>query len=379
MAVQRFDRHEFKPPVRTGAGGLRIDATIARTGVQLYRRADGREIREYRPESEVFNADSLASIAGVPLTIRHPSEIVTPANWERLAVGHASDAAPVKVEDDGAQWIGLPLTVARQDAVQAVDARALVELSAGYTCDLELTPGTSPNGERYDAIQRNIRFNHIALLPPGEARAGSGARLRLDGNQEIQDEGPRKMLIKIGNVEVEQNSPAHVALLEDAGNRAVSAMNAEKARADAAEKSRDEEKARADAAEKAAKDAIAAIPAQVADAIDARSKAAAVLAKDYDFQGKTSEQIRRDALEIMTPGAIAKDTPADAVRAAFDVAIKLRADAKPPEQRHDYNGGKAPEKRDDSKDAPVSFAEALQRRADAIRQDPKLENAPIAG
>lgn len=40
------------------------------------------------------------------------------------------------------------------------------ELSAGYRCIYELTPGEW-NGQRYDAIQRNIRGNHVALVQAG--------------------------------------------------------------------------------------------------------------------------------------------------------------------------------------------------------------------
>lgn len=40
------------------------------------------------------------------------------------------------------------------------------ELSCGYGCEYELTPGIW-NGQRYDAIQRNIRGNHLALVTSG--------------------------------------------------------------------------------------------------------------------------------------------------------------------------------------------------------------------
>ena len=40
------------------------------------------------------------------------------------------------------------------------------ELSCGYTCKYDFTPGVF-NGERYDAIQREIRGNHIASVDQG--------------------------------------------------------------------------------------------------------------------------------------------------------------------------------------------------------------------
>ena len=54
----------------------------------------------------------------------------------------------------------------------------LRELSLGYELDLDETPGTW-NGEPYDAIQKNIRVNHLALVD--KARAGDQARLNTDG------------------------------------------------------------------------------------------------------------------------------------------------------------------------------------------------------
>lgn len=48
------------------------------------------------------------------------------------------------------------------------------ELSMGYFCDYDLTPGEY-NGEHYDAIQRNIRGNHVALVDEG--RMGSDVRV----------------------------------------------------------------------------------------------------------------------------------------------------------------------------------------------------------
>ena len=48
------------------------------------------------------------------------------------------------------------------------------ELSMGYFCDYELTPGTF-DGQHYDAVQRNIRGNHIALVEEG--RMGADVRV----------------------------------------------------------------------------------------------------------------------------------------------------------------------------------------------------------
>ena len=51
-----------------------------------------------------------------------------------------------------------------------IDNDGKKELSAGYRADHEFTPGEF-NGEHYDAVQRNIIFNHVALVDNG--RMGS--------------------------------------------------------------------------------------------------------------------------------------------------------------------------------------------------------------
>jgi hypothetical protein len=64
------------------------------------------------------------------------------------------------------------------------------ELSCGYSLNLDETPGTTPAGEGYDAIQRDSVYNHIAIVPHG--RAGI-ARLNMDGSQIIDDEEEKQM------------------------------------------------------------------------------------------------------------------------------------------------------------------------------------------
>ena len=52
--------------------------------------------------------------------------------------------------------------------------RGKKELSLGYLCEYELSSGEF-DGQHYDAIQRNIRVNHVALVDRG--RAGSDVRV----------------------------------------------------------------------------------------------------------------------------------------------------------------------------------------------------------
>ena len=174
--MQRFDNVAFKA-TKTDEGFIRDTPIVGRTGILVYRNADGTARREYRPPEEAFKADSLASLMGKPITIGHKAYVTS---------GNAAQVAPV----------GSVLSAGRQDGnnivadivIYNLDTNAR-ELSCGYTLDLDETPGTTPEGEHYDAIQRNIVYNHLAVCNRG--RAGI-ARLNMDGSQVIDDENPKE-------------------------------------------------------------------------------------------------------------------------------------------------------------------------------------------
>lgn len=170
---QRFDYGELlSAPVRTDEGFLHVQGFATRTGVFKYKRHDGSVVSEYRPPSEVFHQESLASLARKPVTNDHPPQFVTAKNWQKFSVG--TTGKDVFANGDK---VRVDLAIQEAKAIAAVDA-GKVELSGGYTCDIDPTPGMTDSGERYDCIQRNIRYNHLALVKRG--RAGVECRLRKD-------------------------------------------------------------------------------------------------------------------------------------------------------------------------------------------------------
>jgi hypothetical protein len=169
----RFDTAPLSKVTRTPQGGIRCDAVLTRTGIFEYRNPDGSVRRELRPAEEVFREDSLARFSNVPVTIGHPG-LVSSDNWGQHAVGHVGDS--VRREEDK---IAGSVTVQRADAVRAIEHKTLGDISVGYEVDYDATPGEH-GGQRYDGVQRNIRVNHVALIPPGAGRAGPSASLRLD-------------------------------------------------------------------------------------------------------------------------------------------------------------------------------------------------------
>lgn len=158
---------------KTPQGGIRVPATLTRPGVFLYRNPDGSERREYRPPDEVFRQDALKSFANAPVTVGHPKTQITAETWRAYAVGHVADRVE-RTDDDFAR---ADLIIQDRATIEGAMRGDYAECSLGYDVDYDPTPGEI-NGERYDGIQRNIRGNHVALVPKG--RAGSDCRLRLD-------------------------------------------------------------------------------------------------------------------------------------------------------------------------------------------------------
>ncbi|HEV2570299.1 MAG TPA: DUF2213 domain-containing protein [Beijerinckiaceae bacterium] len=181
------DRVPLDDVRETADGYLVGDARIARAGIQVYAGHEvGRpaleRVRVWRPEDEVFSAAAMASFAHRPVTDDHPVEPVSASNWKRHAVGMTGD----QVARDGG-FIRVPMILMDQGAIAAVRGGKR-ELSCGYSCDLRFEAGATPQGEVYDAIQSNIRGNHLAIVAAG--RAGAICRF---GDRDARQEDQMKL------------------------------------------------------------------------------------------------------------------------------------------------------------------------------------------
>ena len=177
MTVNRFDFAQLKA-TKTDEGFLVDLPIVGRVGIQVYQNADGTVTREFRPPEEVFNADSLASFKGKPVTDGHPDTPVTAKNYKDLAAGSMLSEG----KEDG-DFVRAELIIQDDKLIDKITNGGKRQLSLGYKVDLDNTPGEF-NGEKYDAIQRNIRVNHVAVV--GAARAGNMARLNLDRADAVQ-------------------------------------------------------------------------------------------------------------------------------------------------------------------------------------------------
>ena len=300
-------------------GCLVADVRAARIGIQTYLPSEagapadfkGSVVRVYRPEDEVFSRDSMASFAAAPFTIDHPSDPVTADNWRELGVGEVNGDV---VRDGG--FVRVPVIV--RDAASVEKVRTThKQLSMGYSCTLDWTPGTTADGQAYDAVQREIRINHIAAV----RAARGGAELKISDERPPLSEKPT-MKIKIGDADVDLSDGAAVAL-------AVGTLNANLTDALGKVGSLTADLATASTNLQAKDGEIAALTQKLADAevtpaklqqlADARADVigkAKILAPNIVVDGKTDAQIRKEAV-VAKLGDSAKDMADAAIEGAF--------------------------------------------------------------
>jgi hypothetical protein len=142
-----------------------------------YVNADGSITRELIPPDELHDVDSLRSLAGLPVTLGHPREDVSPDNVGTYGVGAMGNDVEILANSGHVRVL---LVLHRRDALEAVD-NGTVEVSPGYTTVIDPTPGEHPVYGRYDAIQRQRRYNHLAVVD--QARGGHTVKLRADRDE----------------------------------------------------------------------------------------------------------------------------------------------------------------------------------------------------
>lgn len=344
---------------KTPQGGLIASANLTRVGVLTYTNPDGSQVRELRHPDEVFKKDSLATLANAPLTVTHPRELVTPANWRQVAVGHV-DGTP----KESGRFVAADVQVMDAGTIDQIEKGDLVELSCGYRCDVDNTPGTY-DGEKYDAVQRNINYNHVAIGPKDWGRAGSEVRLRLDGSG---------YLISANTSEGAANTYVDTRDMADP-NTPKPAAPAPETRTDEAEVLRGQnaflksENQRLDGEVKALTEKLndtARLDALVSARVELVTKAAGLLGADYKCDGKSDVQIMTDSIKKVRPEMNLDGKGPDYIKGAFAIALENHTDARKAQESIQSNTPTVLTVRDDSKgESPVSAA--AQRNAEAGR------------
>ena len=324
----------------TDEGFLQVPAIISRIGVQVYTAGEmGVEdkdpkdpINVYRPPEEVFTPASMGSFANKPITNNHPPELVTADNAKLYSVGMSG--ADVKEEGD---FVKTVLHILDKAAIAEIES-GKVELSNGYLSDIEWTPGISPDGKSYDAVQRNIRGNHIAIVERGRA----GADCRVADNLSTIEDGTTMAKITINGVDFEVTDQAAQAVhklqrnltdAEETIKKTDEELELKKKEDEEAEKKKKEDeeaekKKEDEEGEKKKEDEegekkmadTKTLDALVADRTALIASAKTIM-PNLDFADKANDVIRKEVVADKHPDLDLKKASVDYIKARFDALV----------------------------------------------------------
>lgn len=327
----------FTPTSRTltSEGYLCVKGIAARTGVYQYLSTElglpgpVREVNVYRPPSEVFSPESLASYPDSDVTNDHPEDLVSAITYRDHSVGHVRGAM-----QDGEDVV-VDMIIKDQSAIDAIQS-GKSELSPGYLAEYVPVNGYAPDGTNYEFEQRDIVINHVAVVEA--ARAGNRARIFDSKPKGDVTMAQRKVFLdskKTRSVTLDEEAAAvveqAVSALEDVAEEA-------KKRADEAEAKADdlEEKLEAMSEEKEKMTSDSAISTRVAGVLSTIN-AAKKLQPSFDSGSMTNPlEIKRAVMASLKPTRDWASKSADYVNACFDAA----SDDKDEEDEDDDKDGK---------------------------------------
>jgi hypothetical protein len=364
-AVQRWDSYDpakwmTTPFTKTPEGFLAGRAIVTSVGVFTYRNKDSTVSRELRPPDEVFALESLESMKLKPMANDHPAEKITADNAKVYQVGSlgnnpsdwiSSYAAlnPKSAEGErgssGTDGFHVAIDMTINDIAAVIDVESgKCSLSMGYECKLEpAPPGATWCGIAYDGVQREIRYNHCAIVD--RARAGDAARIRMDSVDAVRidqtGESPKPIQegntmgmkkINLDGVEYEGEEKLVQSYIDqkkraDAADQALQDAKADHAKAlSAIEGDRDSHKDRADKAEKDLREAksLTADPKRIDEAVqakvilmDAANRAGVEIKADM-----SDTDIKKAVITAMYPTAKLDGRDEVYITARFDSAVE---------------------------------------------------------
>jgi len=346
--VQRFDIAEIQKASRTAQGFLKAPVRATRTGIFIYKDAKGNEFRELRLPEEVFTKPSMDSLVMIPITNNHPYEFVDSYNAKTHMVGFTGE----KVYKDEDTFLSTTAIITDERTIKEVESKEKEQVSLGYKAALEIKDGfwngkaMAENGtedERFDAIQRDIRYNHLAVVPAG--RAGEDVKLRLDSKNNLVpqiDREDSKMKLKIGDKEFEVDQALGDAIKsvikgKDAAEGKLAQQKKDGAEADAEKidtltKEAETSKGRSDALEAALKKAND--PKEFSAKVQARTKlldAAKVVLDEKEHEkldGMTDLEIKRAVILADDSEVKLDEKSEDYVNGRFEHLAKDKAEKK---------------------------------------------------
>lgn len=292
----------------TDSGQMIVPCKFARTGTQIYSadqlglQGGSKLVEVHREEAQVFDEVSMASFRSVPVTNGHPkSGLVTADTAPDYQVGML-EGLPVRDEDT----LSGTLVITHQDAIDSIED-GNIELSAGYTCNLEVRDGSY--------YQTEIRANHIAIVPKG--RAGSLCSIA-DEEVSMTPEELKAQEDAAAQLVLDEAAAAEKLAAEEA---AAPSLEVQLADAVAALETL---QAKFDEAQEAATAKLALADTALVDAVEERVNVvlSALDMTDMaieDFAGKSVQEIKHAVVAVVKPDLSLEDRSDAYVAARFDV------------------------------------------------------------
>ena len=162
-------------------GVLTVPVTVA-SAKHIYQ-YDALKVR--KPLDELKAVSAFAE--NRPITRAHPiAGIVTD---RREVLGFYK--SPV-IEDEQLKGI---LAITDKDLIADVKSKKLTDVSPGFFCDLDRDDAGDIDGEHYDATQRNIFLDHVAIVEKGRCSIEDGCGITVDTKMQV----PQSVMDKIKN------------------------------------------------------------------------------------------------------------------------------------------------------------------------------------
>lgn len=153
--------------------------TVIPTGIGVFRYLDKNRKFVYRLRDVDDVKAATASLNCKPITLQHPNVPVDVNNVKELQVGMTANDASF----DGLNN-RVTVTITNKDAIDAIDRKEVKAFSMGYKCSVVDNDGVW-QGVHHDQQQKNIVYNHLALVTKG--RAGDKVNFMVGDSADFAD------------------------------------------------------------------------------------------------------------------------------------------------------------------------------------------------
>lgn len=187
----------------TPDGFLRCRARVLAERVMPYARQELAEVPDdlqtpivqmLVDKTTMGTADSIRSLEGMAI-VAGDHAWLDPEVIKTYQVGQVAGTPVLE-----GPYLVCDLMVTDPTTIQDIKDGKLVEISAAYLADTVFEQGDF-DGVHYDAKQVQLRYNHIAILPPGHGRAGTDVRIinkKRKGADTMADE-KKVVRVRLGN------------------------------------------------------------------------------------------------------------------------------------------------------------------------------------